>query len=172
MVRKIKNTFKKGVTLAELVVIIAVLSIISTMVISFVVMTGESIRTSKQRVDALNDLAIVENMIEGWLETQLTDLPVTNSEIDLVLTNGSNELSYNIANKQLTINNGGNETIYQTELINSIKIDIKGTNSKKIAICHITYELFITSKKTQEYIYTFCVYPYNYIGENTQQGGQ
>lgn len=172
MVRKIKNTLKKGVTLAELVVIIAVLSIISTMVVSFVIMTGESVSSSKQKADALNDLAIVESMMESWLDTELKDLDVIDSKIDLNLTNGSNQLSYDKDTQQLTINKNDTPSTYQTEQIKSIQIIIKELNTKKLAICYITYELAITNKTTKEYTYTFTVYPYSYMGSNTQQGGQ
>ena len=164
MVRKINNTSKKGVTLAELVVIIAVLSIISTMVISFVVMTGESVSSSKQKADALNDLAIVESMMESWLDTELKDLDAIDSKKDLILINGSNQLSYDKDTKQLIINKNDVETTYKTELVKSIQIVIQELNNNKLAICYITYELAITNKTTKEYTYTFTV---SYIESDT-----
>ena len=176
MVRKIKNTFKKGVTLAELVVIIAILSIISTMVVSFVVMSGESVSSSKRKVDALNDLSIVESMIESWLNTELENLPATEkTDLDMELEDGTKKLSFN--NGVLTIKKNGNESTYQAELVDSIHIvirekEIEEGTKIKIAICYITYELFITNKNTKEYTYTFCVYPYDYIADTTQQGGE
>ena len=176
MVRKINNTLKKGVTLAELVVIMAVLSIISTMVVSFIVMSGESVSSSKQKADALNDLAIVENMMESWLNTELDNLSATNIiDLNIEIEEGAKKLSFN--NGALTIKKNDNETTYKSELVDSIQIvirekEIEEGKKIKIAICYITYELIITNTNKKKYTYTFCVYPYDYIGSIPQQGGE
>ena len=64
---------KRGVGIAELVIVLAVLAIISTIVTSFIVMSNEQVRSSNEKVDALNDIAVIESIIEGKIENYLTD---------------------------------------------------------------------------------------------------
>ena len=69
------NKHLRGATIAELIIVLAVLTIISTIVISFVVMSNENVRNSSQKVDALNDIAVVESIVNNWLSSEMEYLP-------------------------------------------------------------------------------------------------
>lgn len=172
-----RKNLKKGSSLAEMIIVIAVLSIISTIVISFVAMAGESVRTSKQRVDALNDIAIVESIIDSFITSELDSLELTNGKelLNLTVNKGTeiNKLSFNEVTNQLIVQKDNIPTTYQSETITKIEILIKkNTNDEKIAMCFITYQLDITSKKQISYSYSFCVNPYEHNDNlNILQGG-
>ena len=65
------NKSLRGATLAEMMIVLGVLALISTIVISFVIMSNENVRTSSQKVDALNDIAVVENIMDNWLSSEM-----------------------------------------------------------------------------------------------------
>ena len=64
---------KNGATLAELCVVLAVITIISVVVVSFSVMVNERIGISTDKLKAMEDITIVEHFIEGWVNTMLQD---------------------------------------------------------------------------------------------------
>ena len=171
----------KGASIAEMIIVIAVLSIISTIVVSFIVMSNENIRASNQKVDALNDIAVVESIVESWvkdmrkqggvisfegetLEAKIGDTPsLTLSFIDGVIKRNDIEL-------------------YTTSVVKSISYDIKNRESydglsltiiDQIVLCTITYEIQISNNNKHEYEYSFAVYSYEYLEEddNLLQGG-
>lgn len=162
-----RKNLKKGSSLAEMIIVIAVLSIISTIVISFVFMTGESVSTSRQKVDALNDIAIVESIIDSFITSELDNLNNLDSKerLDITINKGTetNELSFDYDTKQLKALKDNTPTIYQTETVKDIEIIVKeNTNDEKMVICFVTYELNITNNNKRSYTYSFCVNPYEY----------
>lgn len=66
---------KKGATLAELCVVLAVITIISVVVVSFSVMVHQRVNISTDKLKAMEDITIVEHFIEGWVETMMQDRP-------------------------------------------------------------------------------------------------
>ena len=152
-----KRNNRRGYTLAELTVVLAVLVIVSAMVVSFTAMTNNSRRISEARLEALQDIrvaeAIIENFIEGnkittkFKEENGKVVPVENT-----LTAGGNSLVFNETDKTLTVSGG---TKYTLERVKSITFDYYGENTEKIYYCTITYMV-----GNQEYNYTFCVISY------------
>ena len=59
---------RRGFTLAELSVVLAVLSIVSIMVASFTAMVSNSRQLSTARLEALQDVRVVEALVEGFIE--------------------------------------------------------------------------------------------------------
>lgn len=76
-----KNTSRKGFTLTELVVVLAVLAVASGMVVTFSTMMHSAQGISNARHEALQDVLTVEKLVEGFIEGQPTSSSVYVKEI-------------------------------------------------------------------------------------------
>ena len=141
---------KRGYTLAELTVVLAVLVIVSAMVVSFAAMTSNSRRISEARLEALQDIRVAEAIIENFIEGKSSI--TMNAEKTTLTDNENKTLSFNTDNKEITVDN---ETKYTLERVKSITFDYYGNGAEKIYYCTITYMV-----GNQEYNYTFCVISY------------
>lgn len=170
------NKRLRGATLTELVVVLGVLAIISTIVISFLIMSNENVRTSSQKVDALNDIAVVENIMDNWLSSEMMYLPtdyIENNDkaksLDLLInfdTGKTSQLKFDGTTLSSSIK--GEVVTYQPQTIEKIETLIinKSESSKdRIAICYITYNLVLSDGTESKNIYSFVVYPYDGIPE-------
>lgn len=165
---KMKNKGKRGFTLTELVVVIAVLAIISTMVVSFSVMVNGSQRLAKAKVEALGDIRLAESVIENFIN-DASDSNNTNcyrSETMLANIEGD---TLTFENGALNINKtGGENSTVNFEHITNITFSYHSTKENgadTIYYCKITYIV-----GDHEYDYTFCVNPYAGETINTTQG--
>lgn len=166
------NKSLRGATLAEMMIVLGVLALISTIVISFVIMSNENVRTSRQKVDALNDIAVVESIMDNWLSSEMKYLSSdyfkdeSKKDLDITVNYGDkiNKLLFKNGKIQCYLN--GSEVTYIPDTITKIETIIKNKDENdRIAICYITYELVLSNNDIREYTYSFVVYPYKFISE-------
>ena len=62
-----KKNNRRGFTLAELTIVLAVLVIVSAMVVSFTAMVSNSRQLSTARLEALGDVRVAETLIENFI---------------------------------------------------------------------------------------------------------
>ncbi len=68
----LKNTGKRrGMTLAEIMICIAVVSIAVVMVVSFSIMIGDRMERSQAQLEAREELEMIESLTRGWLNNIL-----------------------------------------------------------------------------------------------------
>ena len=63
-----KKNARRGVTMAELCIAIAVISIVSTMVVSFSVLVAERNNSANAKLETITDINFIETMVEEWFE--------------------------------------------------------------------------------------------------------
>ena len=152
----------KGATLVELIVVISVLAIISTIVVSFVMMSNENVQNSRKKVDALNDIAVVESYVDAWVEKQvLSGLEITSTE------NGLKSNDNTLIVKKLEDDNyviEFDDKSYTFSTITDITFDVKDDN---FVICTVSYK--VSKNNTEKYVFT--VYPYIYIDDIVNDQG-
>lgn len=152
---------RRGFTLTELVIVLAVLAIVSTMVISFTAMVTNSRQLSSARLDALGDVRVAEAVIESFIEE---NAGAAVSDDKLSITANEKSISFN---KKGEGELGGSlvtpETSVALERVTNITFDEYGDNTDKIYYCTIKYKV-----GNHVFDYTFCVNPY--VGESV--GGQ
>ena len=61
---------KKGMTLAEIVVVLAVVAIVSTIVVSFSLMVNRKAQISRNKVDVVGEITLVEKLVDNWVYQQ------------------------------------------------------------------------------------------------------
>ena len=62
-----QRNYRKGVTLAEMCIVLAVVAIVSLSVASFATMAGGRGTAAATKLDAMGDLEIVEAIVESWI---------------------------------------------------------------------------------------------------------
>lgn len=164
---KNKNNKRRGATITELLVVIAVIAIAAGMVATFSTMVSANRELSQARLDALQDIKLAETVIENFIEDNA-------NEINLLYTTHEDETkickkisipsgdNLEFSNGTLNINSNTNPLTINLETVTGITFkehSVEG-NSDKIYYCTITYDIGGTP-----FDYTFCVNPY--AGENT-----
>ena len=155
---------RRGFTLTELVIVLAVLAIVSTMVISFTAMVTNSRQLSSARLDALGDVRVAETVIESFIEKNagaaVSDdkLSITANEKSISFIKGEEELGGNLVINSATEGEDP-ETSVALERVTNITFDEYGDNTDKIYYCTIKYKV-----GNHVFDYTFCVNPY--VGES------
>lgn len=160
-----KNAIKsrKGATLIELLIVLAVLVIAAGMVVTFTSMMHGAQGISNARHEALQDVIVAESLIEGFIENNSSET----LKIQENASGAKGDALY-VGNDFATKTGGvflsyagafvvsGNEVLF-LESLDSITFEEHGT-ADKIYYCTIKYNVAGTPC-----IYTFCVNPY--VGE-------
>lgn len=151
---------KKGFTLVELVIVLAVLVIAAGMAITFSTMMHGAQSVSNARYEALQDVRTAESLIEGFIENNAGKLVTSPNGSSLrgnklCLNNDENTAVFLANGVALVIS--GNEVLF-LESLESINFDVATANGDTLYYCTIEYSVAETT-----YTYTFCVNPY--VGE-------
>ena len=144
---------KKGMTLAEIVVVLAVVAIVSTIVVSFSLMVNRKAQISRNKVDVVGEITLVEKLVDNWVYQQtLNSNELTIGTDDIISSNGD-KLSL-IDNKILG---------YEVENIESITFEKYEKNNDMLIICTINYYLLNSAGNKDINSYVFCIN--EYIGD-------
>ena len=148
---------RRGFTLTELTIVLAVLAIVLTLLVSFTTMVSSSRQISGARLEALQDIRVAESIIENFIEgnkitTTFKDEEGKTIPVENVLKSGDNSLTFDKASKTLAVSGGANLTL---ERVESITFDYYGEGTEGIFYCTINYTV-----GNHNYDYTFCVYSY------------
>ena len=164
---KTKN-LRRGATLTELMVVIAVIAIVVVMVVSFSAMVSGGREMAQAKLDALQDIRLAETIIESFIEDNannpdkviVVDQEVLSAKykeneekVDTVKLNG------NFLTVVYDPDEGKSSIVLELQSVTGIKFADHGTDDK-IYYCTITYNVGGTNNES----YTFCVNPY--AGEN------
>lgn len=145
----VRKSNRRGFTLAELTVVLAVLVIISTMVVSFAVMVSNSRQTSTARLEALQDIRVCEAVVEGFIEGNTI---IDFSRDALTGYNESSEttttLSFTKNEDEGILSSSGNGIILESVTA----ISFSRTEDTFLYFCTIKYTV-----GNGKYSYTFCV---------------
>ena len=149
---------RKGFTLAELAVVLAVLAIVITMVASFDALMHQRRKVSQAKLDAMNDIKLAEALIENWFETNEIQT------INLTTATNTNEKELSFSDHILRAGDAKVTLEKVTNITFKFKFESDGD---KIYFCTIEYTL--PGKDAPE-TYTFCVDPS--IGETNGGSGE
>lgn len=153
-----KKRTRRGVTLAELCVVMAVIAIVSTMVVSFTVLMQARTSLIAADRDTIADIGSVESALDRFIRTYDSDeytLSVTDPESKdaLTVSKGENKVaSLNLllndegdtAEKIVITDQAGKITAsYPLHLVKNLEYEIVKSNtsgdSTALVICKITY---------------------------------
>ena len=162
---------RKGMGIAELAVVIAVISIVSLIVVSFTLMVSDKVRNSREKVNAMNDITVIESIVDTWITENVKKEAIFEfnpwdggSEeefivIQATLQDGS-KVSIDFAGNTLSgILPDGNSLSYQTDTVTKITYDKIETKDDALFFCTITYQVAVSNSNSVTHTYTFVINP-------------
>lgn len=104
---KIKNSLNdrkrsKGSTLAELVIVLAVASIISTAVVSYAVMFNKRVKNHNEKLNLMQDMSIAQVFVENWIEDLIVENP-TLENVKFEINDGVLSVEYSEIKKTVAV---------------------------------------------------------------------
>ena len=152
----------KGMTIAEICIVLAVLSIVSLSIVSFAAMATGRGATSTDKLKVMQDIELLEALVDNWFNEAytITDKPEANDENSSLIV-GDKSLSW-AKNGNLVID--GTQT-YRFETVTELTFEKMSQGDDDIYFCTVTYTY--RQNKDREGTYIFCVNPR--VGEAIKQ---
>ena len=153
---------RKGVTLAEIMVVLALVAIMITMVVSFVMLITERTRANAQNDAMRRDVEIIRAGAERWLDaTALMPLFTDGGKI----TAGESSLAFQYGLLRGTLP-GGESVSMRTESVSSVSFEVMANGEDTLLFCYITCQDIETDETV-----TFTVCLNSHVGEGGVRGG-
>ena len=149
---------RKGITLSEVCIVLAVVSIVSLAVVSFAAMATGRGATGTDKLKVMQDIELLEAMVDNWFNT------VYNSGESAVIDTGEtsvNNRALYFENGNLYINTDGKYQSYRFETVTKLEFEImkNAENNDEIFFCTVTYAYRRGQNTPVEETYTFCINP-------------
>lgn len=151
---------KRGVTLSELCVVIALVAVVSVAVVSFTTIAGAITKSSAAKEKAAERIDFVEDLLEGWVDSAIannaTELIAQNDK--LVAKIEDKQYTFSFADGKVTASfSEDNKVDFAVEEITKIKFEEMRNDSDVIFFCTVTY-VYENSREVEiEKGRTFCV---------------
>ena len=153
---------RKGVTLAEIMVVLALVAIMITMVVSFVMLITERTRANAQNDAMRRDVEIIRTGAERWLDaTAPTTLTADGGKV----TAGESSLVFQYGSLRGTLP-GGESVSMRTESVSSVSFEVMANGEDTLLFCYITCQDIETDETV-----TFTVCLNSHVGEGGVWGG-
>ncbi|MBE6983291.1 MAG: type II secretion system protein [Ruminococcaceae bacterium] len=149
---------RKGITLSEICIVLAVVSIVSLAVVSFAAMATGRGATGTDKLKVMQDIELLEAMVDNWFNT------VYNSGESAVIDTGEtsvNNRALYFENGNLYINTDGKYQSYRFETVTKLEFEImkNAENNDEIFFCTVTYAYRRGQNTPVDETYTFCINP-------------
>ena len=152
---------RKGFTLSELCIVLALVAIVSTIVISFCLIMNKRSAISRARLDIVNEVNAVETLIEKWVDNMSEQGAVFSKTEDGSLLATVNNVDYGASfakgEFKASVPDSANEMAFATTRIESIAFDLVSEDEDTIFFCTATALLPQVNGEAKEEKYTFCV---------------
>ena len=153
---------RRGVTLAEIMVALALVSIMITMVVSFTLLITERTRANAQNDAMRRDVEVIRTGAERWLDaTAPTTLTADGGKV----TAGESSLVFQYGSLRGTLP-GGESFTMRTESTSSVAFEVMANGEDALLFCYITCQDIETDE-----IVTFTVCLNSHVGEGGVWGG-
>ena len=173
-----KTNFRRGMTLAEIMICIAVVAIAVVMVVSFSISMGDRMERGGAQLEAREELELVESITESWLNSLLTGgakFEETADWTDALTATGTApvegepapQYTLRVQYKTLTGTRPDAEDIrVRTEYVTGAAFYVaqNGSDTDTLFYCRVTYQIPMSgSNRMQTLTHVFCVNPH--VGE-------
>lgn len=148
--------FKKGFTLMELTIVLAIVSIVSVMAITFSALISGKISVSTKKLNFMQDVNLVETSLEAWVDELILQ------EADFVVEDGVLKAVKNSTNYTVRVEYGVLVAVFPTrtltinaESIDSLSVEIVKKDNERLFLCTVS-----TTIKNTPNFYVFTINPY------------
>ena len=133
---------RKGFTLSELCIVLALVAMVSTIVISFCLIMNKRSVISRARLDIVNEVNAVETFIEQWADKMTEQGAVFGKTEDGSLLATVNNVDYKatFVNGELkaSVPDSANEMTFATTRIESMAFDLVSKDGDRMFFCTAT----------------------------------
>lgn len=153
-----KSGYKKGATLIELSVVLAVLSIITVMAVSFSIFFSERTKTSVKANDLMQEVASIKKVVENWTNDLSYNDAIFSLENSSTMVGEVNGAKYylSLSDNRLSANLLNGESLsYSLIAFETLTFNIQENATQTLFIC----KAFYTANDTVQYI-SFTVNPF------------
>lgn len=158
---------RRGVTLAELCVTLAVVAVAAVMAVSLSLIISNRVKVSIAKNEAQNDVRMIENTLTDWMDNVVGNGAIiaeikSNSLLSADIEGESYTLSFSEGNLFGNLPGGKSISIY-TERVKSVSFSAlsRQNYSDVIVFCTVDYIIpQIGSDNALEASYTFCCNPH------------
>lgn len=166
-----KENGKRGFTLIELSIVLALVAIISVMVVSFSLLASKRTKDSEKALNFMQDTTAVESVMEGWIDDmERAGATFSIEQERLVATVSGEQFTPSIENEKLVvIFSDGEKTEIDVTSFFTMTCDIKSNASgEQMFIFSLHYtedEGGVTSARQFKFVIN------SYVGNNVSVGG-
>ncbi len=154
-----KRSKRRGVSIAEICVVLAVISIAALMVTSFSLLINTRSTVSVARANILDDAYVAESVLDSWFNSMLSNGAVISAE-DGVLSAEKDDITYTVAIRDNLLTapmaNGQNLEI-EMSTVKVITVEQKQNTTDTIWFCTLSYP--DPQGGNTDLTYTFCINP-------------
>lgn len=164
-------TSKRGMTLAEIMVALAVVAVMITLVVSFAVMLGDRVDISGARLEAQQDMDLLESGAEGWISSMTQSGAAYSADGgNLTAKIGEEEYTLSFVYSSLTgTRPDGSSLTVRTERVKSAEFQVEQNGGDALFFCTVTYEIPQAGSNVPAVeTHTFCINPR--VGETVTGG--
>ena len=156
MLGKFRNGIgKRGVALAELVVAMALLAIVSTMIVSFSAMVGDFVESEQSRYSFIEETAVVKERICTWLSQMDEDGTVCSVTGDKLSVSAYGASATLVNHSLVLTDKDGAVSRIELQKISGVQFTFKElSEGNAIVKCTVTGEPFMTEQSSQSFVLT------------------
>ena len=152
---------KRGFTLSELCIVLALVAVVATIVTSFCLVVHQRSVISSARLNIVNEVNVVETFVERWVDKMSEKGATFSIAEDGTLTATLDGVDYEATFSEGVFNgavpSGENGMTFTTTSIDSVVFEVESQNGDTIFFCTATALLPQVNGDAKEEKYTFCV---------------
>lgn len=152
---------KRGFTLSELCIVLALVAVVATIVTSFCLVVHQRSVISSARLNIVNEVNVVETFVERWVDKMSEKGATFSISKDGTLTATLEGVDYEATFSEGVFNgavpSGENGMTFSTTSIYSVVFEVESQNGDTIFFCTATALLPQVNGDAKEEKYTFCV---------------
>ena len=152
---------KRGFTLSELCIVLALVAVVATIVTSFCLVVHQRSVISSARLNIVNEVNVVETFVERWVDKMSEKGATFSIAEDGTLTATLEGVDYKATFSEGVFNGAvpsdDNGMTFSTTSIDSVVFEVESKNGDTIFFCTATALLPQVNGDAKEEKYTFCV---------------
>ena len=152
---------KRGFTLSELCIVLALVAVVATIVTSFCLVVHQRSVISSARLNIVNEVNVVETFVERWVDKMSEKGATFSIAEDGTLTATLDGVDYEATFSEGVFNGAvpsdDNGMTFSTTSIDSVVFEVESKNGDTIFFCTATALLPQVNGDAKEEKYTFCV---------------
>jgi prepilin-type N-terminal cleavage/methylation domain-containing protein len=158
--RKADKSKKKGVTLAEISVALAVVAIISVSVVTFTTLLSARSTTSAAKLNAVDDINLCESIVDMWVDQVLDcggEITVADNTLSTSIDGESHTLGFADGNIVYSLPEGSSQVVLS--VVTDLELSELSLTADKIYFCKVKYDIPMDKDVSVSYEYVFSVSP-------------